>query len=143
MDSMKQRQYLKLIDELKSQEVNVIRGQYGLAQPCKSSEVVVGDIITIEPGMRIPADCILLDGMDVTVDESVFNGGRGENIIAKKFSKGEEHHRENPDPFLLAQTLVSTGTGRAVVCAVGKHTRYFTDFPPETFEEDDTLTPLQ
>jgi len=77
----------------------------------------------IEAGMRVPADCILLDGMDITVDEALYNEDR-ESIVTKLISKGEEHHRENPDPFLLSRSLVITGQGRAVVCAVGKHTRY-------------------
>jgi len=33
---------------------------------------VVGDIILIETGMRIPADCILIEGMDITVDEAPY-----------------------------------------------------------------------
>lgn len=34
--------------------------------------MVVGDIILVEAGMRIPADCILTDGMDITCDESMY-----------------------------------------------------------------------
>lgn len=29
----------------------------------------------------------------------------------------------NPDPFLLANTLVAAGSGKAVVCAVGARSR--------------------
>lgn len=133
---------MKLHDEIRNEETNVIRGQYGLSQPCKSQNLVVGDIIHIETGMRIPADCILLDGMDITVDETIYNEDR-ETIVPKSISKGEEHHRENPDPFLLARSLVMTGSGRAVVCAVGKHTRYAQTFPIEDLKDDDELTPLQ
>jgi len=61
-DVLKEKQYLKLHDEIRNEEVNAIRGQYGLSQPCKVFELVVGDIILIEAGMRVPADCILLDG---------------------------------------------------------------------------------
>ena len=92
--------------------------------------------------MRIPADCILLDGMDLTVDEAVYNEDR-ESIAVKTVSKGEDHHRENPDCFLLSRTLVMTGSGRAVVCAVGDHTRYALTMPKQEMREDDELTPLQ
>lgn len=57
---LKEKQFLKLDNEIKNEEVNVIRGQYGLSQPIKVFDVVVGDIILIETGMRIPADCILI-----------------------------------------------------------------------------------
>lgn len=80
--------------------------------------------------MRVPADCVLLDGQDITADETVYNEGRS-LVNVKSVSKGEEHHRENPDPFLLANSLIMTGSGRAVVCAVGKHTRFATEFPTE------------
>ena len=36
-----------------------------------------------------------------------------------------------------------TGSGRAVVCAVGKHTRYTQQYPEQEITEDDNLTPLQ
>ena len=73
--------------------------------------------------MRVPADCTLLDGQDITADETVYNEGRS-LVNVKSVSKGEEQHRENPDPFLLANSLIMTGSGRAVVCAVGSHTRF-------------------
>lgn len=55
-----------------------------------ASNLVVGDIITIEAGMRIPADCILIDGMDVNCDESMYKGGH--NCVDKKISISKEQH---------------------------------------------------
>ena len=93
-------------------------------------ELVVGDIILVETGMRVPADCLLVDGMDVTADETIYNEGR--TLVNKKeISKGDEHHRDNPDPFLLSNSLILSGSGRAVVCAVGTHTRYTQQFNVE------------
>lgn len=80
--------------------------------------------------------------MDITVDEAIYNEDR-ECIVPKGISKGEDHHRENPDPFLLARSLVLSGSGRAVVCAVGKHTRYEQTFPQEEMVNKEDLTPLQ
>jgi P-type E1-E2 ATPase len=37
-------------------------------------ELVVGDIIRIEQGMKIPADCLLLEGIDISCDESAMTG---------------------------------------------------------------------
>jgi magnesium-transporting ATPase (P-type) len=31
--------------------------------------------VTIEAGMKIPADCILIEGMDVECDESMYKDG--------------------------------------------------------------------
>jgi magnesium-transporting ATPase (P-type) len=81
-DYMKSRQYLKLYDIIRDEEVNVIRGQYGLSQPCKVFDLVVGDIVLIESGMRVPADCLLVEAMDITVDESMYFEDR--ECISKK-----------------------------------------------------------
>jgi magnesium-transporting ATPase (P-type) len=119
----KNKQIIKLYDEIRNQEISVIRGQYGLSMQVKIDELVVGDIIIIENGMRVPADCILLDGMDITADETIYNEGRY-LVNKKEVSKGEEHHRDNPDPFILTNSLILSGSGRAVVASVGAHTRF-------------------
>ena len=87
----------------------------------KVFDLVVGDIIIVETGARIPADCVLIEGMDITVDEGVYCEGR-ESLVKKEISTGD-NHRENPDCFLLARSLVMSGSGKAVVCAVGKNQR--------------------
>lgn len=78
--------------------------------------------------------------MDITVDEANYNDGR-ETIVRKSLSTGD-NHRDNPDPFLLSGSLVVSGSGRAVVCAVGKHTLFAQTHEDETLEEE-ALTPLQ
>ena len=140
---MKSKQYLKLFDAIRDEEVSVIRGQYGLSQPCKVFDLVVGDIILVEAGMRVPADCLLLEAMDITVDESVYFEDR-ETITTKTISRGPDDHRDrNPDILLLARSLVLTGSGRAVVCAVGKNTRISGKLEQEELTVDETPTPLQ
>lgn len=133
---------MKLYEALNEQEIAVVRGQYGLSMTVGIDELVVGDVIQIETGMRIPADCILFEGQDVACDETIYNEGRP-LINKKEVSRGNDHHRDNPDPFLLANSLVISGQGKAVVCAVGKHTRYTHEFPVQEITEDDNLTPLQ
>lgn len=64
------------MDEILNEEVNVIRGYSGLSMSCKVVDLVVGDIIIVETGMRIPADCILVSGQDITVDEGIYHEGR-------------------------------------------------------------------
>ena len=85
------------------------------------ADLVVGDIIEIDTWMRVPADCILIESMDLVCDESMYPEGSSSAI--KMHSLGEVHHFENSDPFLLGLSLVVAGKGRAVVCAVGQHKR--------------------
>jgi magnesium-transporting ATPase (P-type) len=41
--------------------------------------------------------------------------------MMQKFSVNEQNVKSEPDPFLLAKTLVVNGEGWAIVCAVGQN----------------------
>ena len=99
----------------------VVRGQEGASMTVTTTQLVVGDVIKIEQGMKIPADCILLEGFDVATDESSFTG---EPEQKEKKPLTAENYAENVDPFLLGQTLVCQGQGTAMVCCVGAHSRF-------------------
>lgn len=49
--------------------VTVYRGQYGATKSIPIKELVVGDIIDLQSGDRVPADCLLLEEMNMTVDQ--------------------------------------------------------------------------
>ena len=67
--------------------------------------------------MRVPADSLLVEGMDIACDETMYEDG-GSN--AKKIpSYTVDKHVDNPDPFLLARSFVRAGSGKALVLAVG------------------------
>ena len=53
--------------------IGVVRGKFGVTQTVSIYELVVGDVIVIEPGCIIPADCVLIDGEDIAVDESRYD----------------------------------------------------------------------
>jgi magnesium-transporting ATPase (P-type) len=56
--------------------------------------------------MRIPADCILLDGIDISCDESAMTG---EPDQMEKTAVNADNYEHNPDPFLLGKTLICNG----------------------------------
>lgn len=58
-----------------------------------------------------------------------------------KFTIDEINFKSNPDPFLLAKTLVENGEGVALVCAVGVST--FAGKVEEKLHIEDESTPLQ
>jgi magnesium-transporting ATPase (P-type) len=43
--------------------------------------------------------------------------------ISKKQAANNQNYYENPDPFLISNTLIASGTGKAVVCCVGANSR--------------------
>lgn len=139
--------------DLSDFQVSVFRGDKVLTSiPAK--DVVVGDIIKVEKGMVIPADCILIQAghpkQEVKNDELRFKSMWSSSetmLVNEKDLTGEENYKVKlPNDFevvqdyqdafencadhftasnvLYAQTCVVSGQGVAVVCAVGPHTQY-------------------
>jgi Ca2+-transporting ATPase len=52
--------------------VTVYRGAFGTVQSVPIRELVVGDIVDVNQGDRVPADCILIEEMNITVDQSMY-----------------------------------------------------------------------
>jgi Ca2+-transporting ATPase len=102
------------------------------------SELVVGDIIMIEQGMRIPADCVVIESMDLQTDESAMTG---EPEQMEKSVVTELNFESNPDPFLLGKSLVASGQGIAMVCCVGINSR--SGMAEEKLNTEEEETPLQ
>jgi len=67
----------------------------------------------------VPADCIIIEQDELTTNESDLTG-EPEAMIKEVLSK--DNIKYNPCPFLLQGSLVETGTGTAVVLAVGDNT---------------------
>jgi P-type E1-E2 ATPase len=74
-DWIKEKQYLKLKDEINNQTVQVYRGAFGTVTTIPVRELVVGDIVDLQQGCRVPADCILLEEMNITCDQSMYYCG--------------------------------------------------------------------
>ena len=60
---------------------------------------MVGDVILIETGAKIPADCVVIEGNDLVMDESFYHNG--EHTLVHKGMASEETMYLKPDPFIL------------------------------------------
>jgi cation transport ATPase len=87
--------------------------------------LVVADVILLATGDRVPADCRVVDSIELAIDESSLTG---ENQPVQKTGEGVNLH---PNPSLAQQTnivfagtLVNSGRGRVVVIAVGDDTEF-------------------
>ena len=87
----------------------------GVLSELAIGEIVVGDIVYLEAGEKIPADGILIEGF-LRVDESALNG---ESKETRKEPAGEEGRRK-----LYRGTVVSEGEGIMLVERVGDNTMY-------------------
>lgn len=131
---------MNALKELTSPHVTVLRN--GKKEVIKSFELVPGDIVFISEGERIPADCIVIETSNFSVDESVLTG-ESEHVF-KYAAKAEDESKGDywRTDMLYAGTLSVFGTCTAKVSATGFNTEYgkISKAISETKEE---LTPLQ
>ncbi len=111
---------LARLRELQSPRVRCLRD--GERREVALNDVVVGDILPLQPGSRVPADARLLSTVGLLVDEAALTG---ESTPLQKDAEAEV----DPDAPLaerptavFAGTTVLDGQGRAVVVAVGDAT---------------------
>lgn len=87
-----------------------------------SEEVVPGDIIMIESGLKIPADLRLLQAFNLSIDESFLTGEseavkKKIDIMQTNISIGERHN------MAFAGSTVMSGHGLGMVVATGINTQ--------------------
>lgn len=129
----KEQQFRKLNAVKDDVSVQVVRD--GAARNVGVRELVVGDMVLLNAGDRIPADGLLVDGSDVTVNESSLTGESDDK------KKGGSGGGEECDVFLLSGTTLSTGFAKQLVTAVGEQSRW--GRTKALLAAESTPTPLQ
>ncbi|MDP1706329.1 MAG: HAD-IC family P-type ATPase [bacterium] len=110
------------LSELKTylkQRTRVIRG--GKEKEIDAEEIVVGDIIRLSQGDRVPADARIIFVNDFQVDEAVLTG---ESLpVSKSADRSvESAGLSDQNSMLFAGTLVMQGICSAIVCRTGANT---------------------
>lgn len=126
-DYSKLLQQRSIVTEIQRETCSIIRGATGVSRDTLVSEVVVGDLLELSAGDRVPADCILIEEMDMFCDQSSYyeddrKAAKFNQSAEKQCSKDGTNHLLNPDIVLLQGSTVLSGSGRAIVCAVGMST---------------------
>jgi magnesium-transporting ATPase (P-type) len=113
-------QTLAALLKLLPQEVKVLRE--GKATPLAVTQLVPGDIVLLEQGDNIPADCRLIEAFGVRVNNATITGESVPKARDAEPSKADELiHSSN---ILLAGTALASGEAKAVVFATGMHTEF-------------------
>lgn len=113
---------LGALRDLSSPRALVIRG--GQQKRIPGHDVVRGDIVVLVEGDRVPADAILFECTNMTVDEAVLTG---ESVSVRKLaSDGTQQNMGVPGgddlPFVFSGTLVVQGKGMAEVIRTASDT---------------------
>ncbi|MBR4441459.1 MAG: calcium-translocating P-type ATPase, PMCA-type [Bacteroidales bacterium] len=117
--------------------VKVIRNNYVCMIPRR--DVVVGDIVILETGEEVPADCKLLESLNLTVNESTLTG----ELQAYKTTDPAKFDKEAtyPSDEVLKGTTIIEGYCTAEVIKVGDSTESGKVFKSAQVDEGDP-TPL-
>ncbi len=107
-------QVAETLKHLGTSTAHVLRDKHPVTIPAE--KVVPGDILLLAPGARIAADARVLDSQGLEVDEAALTG---ESLPVAKAPDGAT----DISRIVLEGSDVTTGTGRAVVFAVGRQTR--------------------
>ena len=115
----------------------------GKVRLISQKDIVVGDIVCLQTGAKVPADGRLLDSVDLHVEEASLTG---ESEAVKKdadivFDDPKTPLAERVN-MLYSGTFVTAGSGRMVVTAVGNDTE-FGQIARELSSTEKDMTPLQ
>ncbi|PLN83841.1 putative P-type calcium ATPase [Aspergillus taichungensis] len=142
-DWQKERQFVKLNKKKEDRTVKVVRS--GKTSEISIQDVLVGDVMHLEPGDLVPVDGIFIEGHNVKCDES---SATGESDVLRKTAGGEvyriiDRHEGlgKHDPFIVSGAKVSEGVGTFLVTAVGVHSTYGKTMM--SLQDEGQTTPLQ
>ena len=112
---------IEALQEMTPPKAKVVRD--GITKEIDAEEVVPGDIIILEAGNYVPADCRLLESYNLKIEESSLTGEteavlKDANMIAKKdVSLGDMLNMG------FMASIVVNGHGKAVVTDIGMNTK--------------------
>jgi P-type Ca2+ transporter type 2C len=116
---------LEALRDLSSPRALVIRD--GEEKRIAGREVVVGDVLIVKEGDRVPADGILFSGTNLSADESLLTG---ESVPVRKLARAKDSIKdstmERPGgddlPFLYSGSLIVQGSGIVRIKATAQRT---------------------
>ncbi|KAJ5865733.1 hypothetical protein N7534_000286 [Penicillium rubens] len=126
-DYQKERAFVRLNKKKEDREVTVTRS--GRAVRISVHDVLVGDILNLEPGDLVPVDGIFINGHNLKCDESSATGESdqlrktGGEQVMRLLDEG--HTRaQDLDPFIISGSKVLEGVGTCLVTSVGVNSSF-------------------
>lgn len=140
----KAEQAIDSLMEMTKAQSKVIRD--GTIQTIKSEDIVVGDVVVVEAGDAVPADCRIIESYSLKVEESALTG---ESVPVNKIVdliNLKENVMDIPlgdrTNMLYSGSSIAYGRGKAIVVATGMDTE-MGKIAEALQQTDDEKTPLQ
>lgn len=139
IQEMKSENAINSLKTMTSSKVQVKRN--GAWNEIDTSELVVGDIISLDAGDKVPADARILEAVSLKVDESVLTG---ESLSVEKFDEVLTGNKliQDQSNILFSGTSIVNGRAEAVVIFTGMDTE-LGKIAGALDKKEETLTPLQ
>lgn len=139
IQEMKSENAINSLKTMTSSKVQVKRN--GVWNEIDTSELVVGDIISLDAGDKVPADARILEAVSLKVDESVLTG---ESLSVEKFDEVLTGNKliQDQSNILFSGTSIVNGRAEAVVIFTGMDTE-LGKIAGALDKKEETLTPLQ
>jgi P-type Ca2+ transporter type 2C len=135
LQEYRSEQALSALQTLVPHTCTVLRD--GMVKPnFAAADLVVGDLVLLQTGDRVPADLRVVDAIELALDESALTGEHdavrkvGTGLILQMSSSSSSLSSFAAPPLteqrniVFAGTLVHGGRGRALVVAVGARTEF-------------------
>jgi magnesium-transporting ATPase (P-type) len=125
--------------QLVSPTAHVVRD--GTDAEVDSVDLVPGDVVLLESGVKVPADARLVSVSSLQIDESLLTG---ESVPVEKGTEAVGEHEVLGDQrgVVFSGSTVTSGRARAVVVATGERTE-LGQIAEEVREGEDLESPLQ
>ncbi len=107
---------MSALKELTAPTAKVIRD--GVMDNIPADMIVPGDLLVLEEGDRIPADCRLVQVKNMQVDESLLTG---ESVPVDKSIDGKSESSDKNSNVYMG-TIITRGRGKAIVESTGMNT---------------------
>ncbi|ETN36943.1 calcium-translocating P-type ATPase, PMCA-type [Cyphellophora europaea CBS 101466] len=126
-DWQKERAFVRLNQKKEDREVKAIRS--GKSLTINVADILVGDVLHIEPGDMIPADGVFINGSGVKCDESSATGESdalkksGGDYVMRLLAEGQADVHDL-DPFIISGAKVLEGVGTYLVTSVGVNSSF-------------------
>ena len=139
----KAEQAIEALKEMTASTCKVIRD--GQLQAVKSEDLVVGDIVVLEAGDSVPADCRLIEAASLKAEEAALTGESvpsEKSVETLKVEDGKDVPLGDRKNMVYMGSTVVYGRAKAVVVATGMQTEMgkIADVLAQTKDE---TTPLQ
>lgn len=130
---------LAALKKMSSTSARAIRNRVQHRLP--ATELVPGDIVLLEVGDRVPADCRIIESANLAVNESMFTG---ESVPAQKkaVALGAAVELSDRKNMVYKDTIVTAGRCKAIVVATGMKTE-IGGIADKLQAEGNGTTPLQ